>query len=72
MIYDSPVTGSTLRLGGAFTTVFSVVAGLLVLFVIPVACTFVSGIQLIILGFLFVIGLLVFLLGQALVWKQKR
>ncbi len=72
MVTQNPVGSSLLRLSGAFIAVFSLVIGLLVLFVIPGACTFVSGIQLILLGFLFIIGVLAFLLGQVLVWKRRR
>ncbi len=70
MVKQNAVGGSLLRIGGAFTAVFSLVVGLLVLFVIPGACTFVSGLQLIFLGFLFVIGVLAFFLGNALLRKK--
>lgn len=67
-----PNRTSPLTIGGAFTAIFSLVMGVLVLFVIPGACRFLSGLQLLILGFVFIIGLLIFLLG--LVWSpwQKR
>ncbi len=71
MIKQNPVGSSLLRIGGAFTAVFSLVVGLLVLFVIPGACNFVSGLQLIFLGFLFIIGALAFFLG-AVLSRQKR
>ena len=65
-------TGTILLIGGAFTVVFSLVVGLLVLFVIPVACIFVSGLQLLFLGFLFIIGVIGFFLGNALSRKKIR
>ena len=71
-VMQGPMNGSVLRIGGAFTAVFSVVVGALVLFAIPTACSFVGSLQLIIFGFLFIGGVLAFLLGQALVWKRKR
>ncbi|MBI4285467.1 MAG: hypothetical protein HY670_06160 [Chloroflexi bacterium] len=61
-----------LRIGGAFTAVFAVVTGLLVLFVIPGACAFLSGLELLILGFLFIAGLAVFLIGQILHRKKRQ
>ncbi len=70
MIKPNSISGSVLRIGGAFTALFSLVVGVLVLFVIPGACTFVSGLQLIVLGFLFVAGVLAFLLGNT--WLRKK
>jgi hypothetical protein len=58
--------GRVLRVGGAFTAIFSLIIGLLVLFVIPTACSFVGSFQLIILGFLFIVGWLAFFLGKTL------
>ncbi len=62
--------GSSLLLctGGAFTAAFSLVAGLLVLFIIP--GSFVSGLELIILGFLFIVGVATFFLGNALLRRK--
>ena len=70
MVRQSSVGGSLLRIGGAFTAVFSLAVGLLVLFVIPGACSFVSGLELIFLVFLFIIGVLAFFLGNALSRKK--
>ncbi len=71
MIRQNPITSSRLlRVGGAFTAVFSLAVGLLVLLVIPGACTFVSGLQLVFLSFLFVVGVLIFFLGNALSRKK--
>ncbi len=70
MIKQNPVGSSLLRIGGAFTAVFSLAMGLLVLFVIPGACTFLSGLELIFLGFLFIIGVLAFFFGNALSRKK--
>ena len=63
MLIRSPVDLGILRTAGAFTAVFSLVVGLLVLFVIPGACSFVGGLQLVLLGFLFLAGVFAFLLG---------
>ena len=63
---------SLLRVGGAFTAVFSLVMGLFVLFVIPVACTFVGSLQLAILGLLFVLGALTFLIGVVLSRRKRK
>ncbi len=65
-------TGKTLRIGGAFTAIFSLAMGLLVLFVIPSACTFVGSLQLAILGLLFLGGLFVFLFGLVLSRREVR
>jgi len=70
MIKQNPVGSSLLRIGGAFTAVFSLAVGLLVLFIIPGACTFLSGLELIFLGFLFIIGVLAFFFGNALSRKK--
>ncbi len=72
MIRQDPITiSSLLRIGGAFTAVFSLAIGLLVLFVIPGACSFLAGLELIILVFLFVVGVLAFLIGNALLRKKR-
>ena len=63
---------SILRLGGAITAIFSLVMGLLVLFVIPSACTFVGSLQLVILALLFIGGLLVFLFGLFLSHRKVK
>jgi len=70
MIRQKSVGSSLLCIGGAFTVVFSLVVGLLVLFVIPGACSFVSGLELIILGFLFIVGVATFFLGNALLRRK--
>ena len=61
-----PINGTrdVLRIGGGFTAIFSLAMGLLVLFVIPSACSFLGGIELVILGFLFIIGVLAFIVGK--------
>ena len=71
MANQNPTSSSLLlRTGGAFTAVFSLVMGLLVLFVIPSACSFLSGLELIILGFLFIVGVASFFLGNALLRRK--
>ncbi len=69
MIRQESVGSSLLlRTGGVFAAAFSLVAGLLVLFVIP--GSFVSGLELIILGFLFIVGVATFFLGNALLRRK--
>ncbi len=73
MIRQSIITNiSLLRVGGAFTAVFSLVMGLFVLFVVPIACTFVGSLQLAILGLLFVLGALTFLIGVVLSRRKRK
>jgi len=70
--FNPNLTGKELlRLTGGFVAVFSLVVGLLVLFVIPGACSFLGGLQLVILGLLFVTGSLGFLVGHHMIHKQR-
>ena len=55
-----------LSLAGGFTAVFSLVIGILLVFVVPGACSFVGAIQLLIIGFLFIAGIATFLIGKVL------
>ncbi len=73
-IIQSPIndTGTILRVGGGFTAVFSLAIGLLVLFVIPSTCSFVGSIQLLILGLLFIGGVLTFLVGLLLSQRKAK
>ena len=71
MVVQRPIGNSLLRTGGAFTAITSLAMGLLFLFVIPIACSFVGSLLLIILGFLFIAGLLSFFLGNALMWRSR-
>lgn len=64
--------GNLLRYGGAYISIFSVVIGLLVLFAIPVACSYVGSIQLVILGLLFVLGVMAFLAGTVFSWRRRK
>ena len=64
--------GDILRISGAFITIFSLAMSLLVLFVIPGACAFLGGIELLMLGFLFVFGIIAFLIGKALLWNGRK
>lgn len=63
---------SILRIAGAFTAIFSLVMGMLVLFVIPSACTFLGGLELLILTALFVFGVSAFLVGTILSRKSRK
>ena len=61
---------SVLLIIGVFLTIFSLIIGLLVLFVIPDACTFVDGLELRILIFLFLLEVTAFSVGTALPRKK--
>ncbi len=71
MIRLNPAGNNPLSIGGLVAMVFSAAMGLLVLFVIPSACSFVGSFELLILGFMFLIGGVAFLLGKALLWRRK-
>lgn len=60
-----------LRIGGAFVAVFSLAISALILFAIPIGCTFVGSLQLLILSFLFVLGCIAFFIGIAASRKKK-
>lgn len=60
---------NTLRWWGALTAGFSLFMALLVLFVIP-GGSYLSGFELLILGFLFILGLSGFLAGSILPHKR--
>ncbi|MBI4186875.1 MAG: hypothetical protein HY530_05135 [Chloroflexi bacterium] len=57
---------NTVSTVGAFTAILSLVAGLLVLFVIPASYSFVSGLQLVVLSLLFLAGAATFFVGNVL------
>ena len=71
VIPSTSTNSGLLLIGGAVTMVFSMVSGLLTLF-LPATCTFVGGLQLLILGFLFIIGLFAFLFGLVLARQEKN
>ncbi len=71
MIRQNPIGSNLLSIGGVVAMVFSAAMGLLVLFVIPIACSFVSSLGVLILGFMFIGGGVAFLLGKALLWRRK-
>jgi membrane protein implicated in regulation of membrane protease activity len=72
MVTQTASNVSLLRVGGAFVAIFSVVVAALILFVIPVACTFVGSIQLLLLGLLFIAGVVSFLFGQVLSRRRAK
>ena len=72
MIRQEPIGSNLLNIGGIFIIIFSVVVGSLVLFVIPGACSFVSSLLLLILGFFLLVGVLTFLTGKVLSRRNKR
>ena len=58
---------------GAFIAAFSIIIATLILFnVIPSACTFVSGLELLFLGLLFIVGVIASLVGLVLLRKRRR
>jgi hypothetical protein len=59
------------NVGGGIAA-FSLGIGLLILYAIPSSCSAVIGLQLLVLGFLFIGGILAFLIGQVLVWKNRK
>lgn len=63
-------SNSTLHTVGALTTGFSLIMGLLVLFVIPGNAYF-SGIVILILGLTLAVGLFIFLLASVLQHKDR-
>jgi hypothetical protein len=65
-------TNDVLRIAGAFVAIFSLVMGMLILFVIPGACSFVGSLELLMLGFLFILGVIAFLWGTAVSWNGRR
>lgn len=63
---------SLLRVSGAFITVFSLGAGLLVIFVLFDACPFVGSIGVLMLSLLFVLGAIAFIVGTVISRKGKN
>ncbi len=61
-----------LRLAGGFIAIFSVIMGMLVLFVIPGACSFLGGLELVVLFILFLLGGMAFAAGEVMSRKRKR
>jgi predicted membrane channel-forming protein YqfA (hemolysin III family) len=60
-----------LRITGGFVAVFSLVMGLLVLFVLPASCSFLGGLELLILIMLFLMGGVGYLVGEFLVRRKS-
>lgn len=65
-------TGQILNILGIFTTVFSVGIGLLVLYVIPASCSWLTNLEMGILTLLFFGGLGAFIAGRVLIRREKR
>lgn len=72
MYKESPLQNSLLRITGAVVALCSLILGLLVVFVVPSSCSFVSALALVTLFFLFIIGGSVFLIGQLLSWRKHK
>ena len=70
LIEQRTTSGDLLCIGGGIAAAFGLAIGLLLLFVMPGACTFLSGLQLTFMGFLFIAGIISFLLGRVLLWRK--
>ena len=68
----NPSRNSVLRITGAAVAVFSLVAGVFVMFVLSSRCSYLSSLLLVILSFLFLAGGIVFLVGQLFSWREHR
>lgn len=64
VINRTPSNGIILRFGGLFLVSLSVLAALLILFVMPAGYTLVTGLELAASGLLFVFGGVIFLVGR--------
>ena len=64
--------GSLLRVSGAFIAAFSLATGLLVIFAMFNACSFVGSIGVLMLGLLFVLGVIAFIVGTVISRKGKN
>ncbi len=71
MVALNPPRQHVMHVSGLFITIFSVVVGLLLVFVIPSACSFLGGLQIVLLGLLLIAGLIVLLLAHT-VFRNKR
>jgi hypothetical protein len=60
------------RTSRGVAALFSLALVLLILFALPAACSVVFGFQLVIFAFIFVLGVLAFLVGQTLIWFKRR
>ncbi len=69
---QATISTDLLRMGGAFTTVFSVVLILLVIFAFPWACSIVGALQILILTITALGGLAALITGQFLVRRRNR
>ena len=63
--------GHLWRVGGASKAIFSVAVGALLL-ATPIACSFVGSLQLLVLGFLFMVGVAALLLGTVMSRRNRR
>ena len=63
--------GNLWRIGGASTAIFSALVGALLL-VTPIACTFVGGLQLLFLVFLFLVGVIALAVGLIVARRHKK
>jgi hypothetical protein len=65
-------TGRQLSILGIVLAVFSVVVGLLVLFVIPGGCAFLGGLELVILAGLLLAGVFTWLAGRLVLRRANK
>ena len=71
MVAQNPSRQHVLHVGGLFITIFSLVMVLLSLFVLPSACSFVGGLQVVFLAFMLIVGIVILLLANT-VFRNKR
>ena len=64
--------GRRLHVAGMFLTVFCALATMLIVFVLPAACSFVFGMQLVLLAFLFMTGIVMILVGFLLAKRESN
>jgi hypothetical protein len=60
------------RNGGGLAALFSLAVVLLILFAVPAACSVVFGFQVVIFAFIFLLGVLAFIVGQSMMWFKRR
>lgn len=68
----SPETSRLLRRVGATVAITSLILGLLAAFAWQIGCSVVGSMALVLFGFIFLAGGLVFLVGQVATWRGQK
>jgi len=68
----NPSRNSLIRITGAVVALFSLAVGALVMFVLPSRCSFVTSIVLVMMFLTLIGGGVTFLVGQFLLWRERR